>query len=125
MLSERSLKNIRNLGELEELLAGAGARPVWLFKHSLVCPLSTEGRREFERFLADTEVEALFAVIEVQNARDVSNEVARRTGVRHETPQAILMRGADVLWAGSHWDVSASTMARAVRAVSSAGASSR
>jgi bacillithiol system protein YtxJ len=121
----RSIRKINNLEELEGLLDEARGSLLWLFKHSLVCPLSTEGRREFERFVAETEVEALFAVIEVQNARDVSNEVARRVGVRHETPQAILMSGEDVLWNGSHWDVSAATLARAVRAAaSSSGASS-
>ena len=90
-MSERSIRRISNLEELDRLLAEARERPVWLFKHSLICPLSTEGRREFERFVAETEVDALFAVIEVQNARDVSDEVARRTGVRHQTPQAILL----------------------------------
>jgi len=123
-VSDRSIRRVDNLEGLDELLAAAGGRLLWLFKHSLVCPLSREGRREFERFVTESETDALFALIEVQNARDVSDEVARRTGVRHQTPQAILLAGDEVLWSGSHWDVSVSTLARAVReAVSSADAS--
>jgi bacillithiol system protein YtxJ len=113
-VSEPNIRRITSIGEWDELAAMAGKRPVWLFKHSLICPLSASGRKEFERFVAAAaESDTLFAMVEVQNARDTSDELARRFGVRHETPQAILLIGDNVRWHGSHWDISASTLARA------------
>jgi bacillithiol system protein YtxJ len=124
IVSEMNIRKIRNIAEWETLLEEAGGRPVWLFKHSLTCPLSSEGRNEFERFAADGGAEsAVLAMIEVQNSRELSNELARRLGVRHETPQAILLLGDRVCWHGSHWNISTSTLARADReAVAAVGA---
>jgi len=52
----------------------------------------------------------------VQTHRDVSNAVSARLGVRHETPQALLVRGGQVVWSASHFRVNAEELGKAVRA---------
>ena len=42
-------------------------------------------------------------LIVVQHARPVSNAVVERFGVRHESPQALLLRDGRVVWHASHW----------------------
>ena len=108
-------RKIETIGMLNDLLAISASRPVWILKHSLICPLSSEGLREFERFAGDSPEETVFGVIEVQNARGASDELARRVGIRHETPQALLIVDGEVEWHGSHWTISAATLQEAAR----------
>ena len=52
-------------------------------------------------------MDASYAMVTVQTHRDVSNAVARKLGVRHETPQALLIREGRVVWSASHFRVTA------------------
>jgi bacillithiol system protein YtxJ len=40
----------------------------------------------------------------------VSDAAARRLGVRHETPQALLLRDEKVVWNASHFSITASAL---------------
>jgi len=55
-------------------------------------------------------------ILEVQSAREVSHELANLTGVRHETPQVIVLRNGKAVWNASHYDVKAGAVAEAMRA---------
>ena len=95
MMSEYA--RLQSVAEIDELVAKSRETPVVFFKHSLTCPVSGTALREYESFLADRPAEdaTVYTLVEVQNAREVSNEIARRTGVRHESPQALLLRDAE------------------------------
>ena len=54
--------------------------------------------------------------IEIQNAREVSNAVAEKTGVRHESPQALLLRDGEVVWNASHGAITVESLAGALEA---------
>jgi bacillithiol system protein YtxJ len=41
-------------------------------------------------------------MVEVQRARSISAAIEDRTGVRHASPQAILVKGGKVVWHTSH-----------------------
>ncbi len=107
---------VESVSELDELIARSLETPVLLFKHSLTCPISGAALRQYQRFLDDRPDgdATVYRLIEVQNAREVSNEVAARTGVRHESPQALLLRGGEVAWHASHWSIEADALASAV-----------
>ncbi len=107
---------VKSVSEIDQLVAKSFETPVLLFKHSLTCPISKAAFGQYQRFLEgrpDGDATA-YALIEIQNARDVSAEVASRTGVRHESPQALLMRGGDIVWHASHWSIRAAALASAV-----------
>jgi bacillithiol system protein YtxJ len=44
-------------------------------------------------------------LITVQSHRHLANEAAARLGVRHETPQAILLRNGRPVWSASHFRI--------------------
>jgi bacillithiol system protein YtxJ len=106
------IQKIETLAALEELLERSREQPVWIFKHSLTCPISGMAWNEFRRF-ALQETKAVCALIEIQRARPVSSALAERTGVRHESPQAILLRDARVAWHASHYDINVTALERA------------
>jgi bacillithiol system protein YtxJ len=55
-------------------------------------------------------------LLEVQTARELSREVASITGVRHETPQVIVLRDGKAVWNASHYDVNATSVSQALQA---------
>lgn len=111
-----SYSRLQSVTEIDPLFESSGERPVVFFKHSLTCPISSAAVREYERFLEDRPEsdDTVYTLIEVQNARDVSNALAERTGVRHESPQALLVRDGEVAWHASHWQIKVESLAEAV-----------
>ena len=109
------LKALRYLDDLERLLEDSAHRPVLLFKHSYSCGTSAEALDELiahldEKRRHDTD----YAVVTVQTHREISNAVSARLGVRHETPQALLIRDGRVVWSASHFRVTADSVAKAL-----------
>lgn len=101
---------------LEQVLESARSQPVWIFKHSLTCSISTAAWREFQAFAAEQGERSgstLLTMVPIQEARPVSKAVAEHTGVRHASPQALLLQGSEVLWHGSHWDIDRTALSRA------------
>jgi bacillithiol system protein YtxJ len=100
---------VADAGTLEGLFERSHEAPVLVFKHSTTCPISAAAYREMSQVGADV------ALVVVQEARQVSNEIAQRTGVRHESPQALVLRNGEVVWSASHWKVTAEEVERALR----------
>lgn len=100
----------------DRLIAASSAQPVLFFKHSLTCSISAGAYHRFERYLAAQPASAAVkvALIEVQNARPVSNHVAATSGVRHESPQALLFCAGQVVWHASHGDITEAALTAAV-----------
>lgn len=97
------IEHISEVDELDDLVARSRERPVWIFKHSLTCGISARARRRFEEYAGGRpEGEAVHALLEIQNARPLSAAVAEATGVRHQSPQVILLRGGEAAWHTSH-----------------------
>ena len=107
---ESRLIPVEDTKELEQLLERSHEAPVLLFKHSSTCPISAAAYRQIKQ------VEADVALVVVQKARKVSQEIEKRTGVRHESPQALVVRNGSVVWSASHWDVTADAVNGALRA---------
>ena len=53
-------------------------------------------------------------LIDVRVARAVTAELARRTGVRHESPQVLLLRDDRAVWSASHGAVTGEAVERAL-----------
>lgn len=92
---------------LDATFAESHEHPVVVFKHSLICPTSRHAFDVYRRFVenAHSENDGRFKLIEIQRHRDLSREVADRTAVRHESPQALVLRDGQVTWHESHWKI--------------------
>jgi len=109
------LTHLQHIDELETLLAESSHRPLLLFKHSASCGTSFEALDELIDHLNDERLPARYAMITVQTHRELSTAVARRLGVRHETPQALLIREGRVVWSASHFRVTGGALEAAIR----------
>ncbi|MGZ8846118.1 MAG: bacillithiol system redox-active protein YtxJ [Pyrinomonadaceae bacterium] len=103
--------SIDDKAALDRFLAEANGSPVVIMKHSNTCGVSSRAYR------AMTSFEGQVGLVVVQEARDVSEEVVRRTGVPHETPQVLILRDDKVLFTASHFDVKAETIEAELRRI--------
>jgi bacillithiol system protein YtxJ len=110
---------IADLSALERALA---SEHHLLFKHSPICPISARAFAEYRRFLA-AHPGTPSGWIDVIDQRSLSEELARRTGVRHESPQAIWVRYGEVAWHASHGAVHQASLEAASQARGAGGAS--
>lgn len=104
---------IRTQQELEELFSRSQKGPVLILKHSLICPVSSAAERRFASFVAGQQAVQV-GLIEIQRSRPLSNEVASRTGVRHESPQALLIIDGQAVWHASHGAIDAASLTAAL-----------
>ena len=97
---------LNSIEKLEQLFAKSNEQPVVLFKHSLTCPISAGVYEEVSGVESDVNI------VIMQKARDVSNEIAQKTGIRHESPQAIVLKDGKVSYHASHYDITAQDLSK-------------
>ena len=98
---------LSDLDQLEAAIAESCERPVLLFKHSRTCGISHEALDELQAHVERAAAGAAYKLITVQSHRTVSDAASVRLGVRHETPQAILLRDGRPVWKASHFRITA------------------
>ncbi|WP_347052002.1 bacillithiol system redox-active protein YtxJ [Flavobacterium olei] len=92
--------------QLAEIQAISAEKPVVIFKHSTRCSISRMALKQFEREYDLTDVvDAYF--LDLIAHRDVSNEIASRFGVYHESPQLILIKNGKAVYNASHSEIDA------------------
>ena len=91
-----------------ELVESSKTKPVVIFKHSTTCPVSALA---YERM---TDFDGEIVLVEVQRARELSREIESRTGVKHESPQVLVLRNGHVVWDASHFQIKPEAVADAV-----------
>jgi thioredoxin 1 len=109
------LTPLNDVQSLDAAIAESANRPVLLFKHSRYCGVSCEALDELQSHIEASENASVsYRMITVQTHRPVSDAVAQRLGLRHETPQAILLRDGKVIWNASHFRITATQLDQAL-----------
>ena len=113
-----NLTHLSDLDMLEAAIAESAERPVLLFKHSRTCGISCEALDELQAHVAEQAGKAAvgvsYKVITVQSHRGLSESAAKRLGIRHETPQAILLKDGRPVWNASHFRITQAALTRAL-----------
>jgi bacillithiol system protein YtxJ len=99
--------------DLEDLLERSKTNPVIIFKHSTQCPISTQAYEEFIGF-AEGLRDLLCGVVFVIEDRKLSNGIAERFQIRHESPQAFLIKDGRPIWHASHWSITTDSLTEAL-----------
>tara|TARA_B100001013_G_C24526434_1_gene409073 strand:+ start:290 stop:658 length:369 start_codon:yes stop_codon:yes gene_type:complete len=100
--------------EVEDVIVTSEERLVLLFKHSVTCGTSAQAYDELVDHLSTGQHTTQYVIVTVQTHRDLSDAVAARFKVRHETPQTLLIHKGQVVWEASHFSVTAETIKAAI-----------
>jgi bacillithiol system protein YtxJ len=95
-----------------DLLTVLAAPLAVLYKHSPICPASSVAYEELLAFRRRSSVPVF--LVDVIRHRPLSRALAERTGVTHQSPQAIVLRDGVAAWHRSHYDIQADALERAV-----------
>ncbi len=99
---------VTDVGALEDWIARSEHDTVVLFNHDPWCPISNRALKQMEN--VDDEI----VLIDVSRERAITREIAQRTGVRHESPQVIVLQDGEPAWTASHFEISAEAVERAL-----------
>ena len=97
------------LTPLEELEQTLKLPMAVIYKHSSRCALSRSARTEMGKFEQEIPDLPVF-IVDVVRHPAVSTAIEERTGIKHESPQAILLRDGAVTWHASHYDVTRASL---------------
>jgi bacillithiol system protein YtxJ len=95
------VKELLSLADLDQALK-SGPGTVVLYKHSTTCGICDAAIEEVQAFVAQHSGLAEVYYLDLLEHRDVSTAIAQRLGVKHESPQAIVLRGGQVLGVLNH-----------------------
>ncbi|MFD1363578.1 bacillithiol system redox-active protein YtxJ [Lentibacillus salinarum] len=109
------LKELQSKEALEQAWERSMEKPVLFFKHSTTCPISAGAFKEYNTYLesAGTDVDAF--MVKVIETRELSNQIAEETDVKHESPQIFLIQDKEVLWHTSHSDITTDSINNALQ----------
>jgi bacillithiol system protein YtxJ len=97
---------LKDLGQLNEIIAISNEKPAIIFKHSTRCSVSRMALKQFEsEYDLEDQVDAYF--LDLLEHRDISNEIANRFNVVHQSPQLLLIKEGKSVYNVSHSDIDA------------------
>ena len=102
---------LTDLDQLDEIVEESMNSTVLIFKHSTRCGVSKMVLKQFENeFTMHKEITPYFLDILAQ--RTLSNEIATRFSVVHQSPQLIVIKEGKAVFNESHGSIDASQLAQ-------------
>lgn len=97
---------LTDLGQLNEIINASTESPIVIFKHSTRCHVSRMVLKDFENEFDSQDIVIPY-FLDLLEHRDVSNEIANRFGVVHQSPQLIVIKDGKAVYNASHSDIDA------------------
>ena len=107
-------KVLEHPGQLTEIVDRSFEKPVAVFKHSVRCGISTHAKYRLENEWGFTPEELDFYYLDLIRHRAISNQIAEDFGVRHQSPQVILIRKGKAVFDASHHMISSALLREAL-----------
>jgi bacillithiol system protein YtxJ len=105
-----SWRQLTTLEELDHAADESHKKPVILFKHSVSCGISAFAKERMERLPVDDSFSVY--LLDLLSYRDISNEIATRFGVIHQSPQVIVLRNGEASFTTSHHSIQPDTLVK-------------
>ncbi len=97
--------SIYKLENFESILQNSDEKLQLIYKHSHRCSVSFLAKQELEEVAEEISDIANLYMINVIKQREISNAIASKLNVHHESPQVIILKDKEVAWKGSHWEI--------------------
>jgi bacillithiol system protein YtxJ len=99
-----TLDKMEQFDEIDEI---SKTKPVVLFKHSTRCSISRMALKQFDTAFNYPEEKIDWYLLDLLNHRDLSNEIASRYNVVHQSPQIVVIRNGKAVFNESHDSIAA------------------
>lgn len=96
-------KVLRDENELNEIVKKSETLPQVIFKHSTRCSISSVAKNRLEKASAPSGAD--FYYLDIISYRSISNKIAERFMVHHESPQVLVIRNGNCIYDESHMGI--------------------
>ena len=96
---------INELHDVEAIIERSKNVPCLILKHSTTCPISSLAKHRLEKQWSDAEKGIEPYYLDLLRYRDISHQIAATFGVRHESPQVLLIKNGECVYDASHLDI--------------------
>lgn len=107
-VSKIEWRKVTDLGQLNEMTELSFEKPVLIFKHSTRCSISRFALKQFENGYDFSNEELQPYFLDLLEYRSISNEVASRFDVFHQSPQILIIKDGKSIYDESHDSISVS-----------------
>ena len=116
--SKMNWELLTDIDQLGEIIFNSNEKPAVIFKHSTRCSVSRMALKQFENeFDAAEGVTPYF--LDLIAYREISNEIANRFNVHHESPQILLIKDGQSVYDASHSEIDAEALKSKVETLGS------
>lgn len=91
--------------DLDYLIKKSFEKKVIIFKHSTRCFISKTVLKNFEKEIQDLHPNDEFYLLDLLAYRNLSNDIAERFGVQHQSPQLIVIENGKAIRSVSHQSI--------------------
>lgn len=102
-------KILNDTAQLEEINKRSFEKTQVIFKHSTRCSISSVAKSRLEKAQAPENID--FYYLDLISYRNISNEVAEKFDVFHESPQVLVIRNGECVYDESHMSISMNEIA--------------
>lgn len=97
---------LQNADQLTDLIIESNEKDVLIFKHSTRCSISKTTLDRLERNWKETEIPNVKPyLVDLLTFRELSNAIATRFGVEHQSPQVLIISKGQSRYDRSHFDI--------------------
>ena len=108
--------SLTDLNQLEEIRENSKNSPIMIFKHSRACSTSTMVINRLERNWQHEEMQHVQTYfLDLLSYRQISNVIAEQYKIRHESPQVLIIRDGNAVYAGSHFEIDYPSLQKALQ----------
>ena len=100
--------------QLEDAIQKSFEKPVVFYKHSRTCGVSARSKYMLEGEWDFAEDDIEFYYLDLLAYRYISKEIADRFGIRHQSPQIIIVKNGEAVYDISHHRISVPVIHRAL-----------
>ena len=98
---------LSSVNQLIEIEKESFHQPIAIFKHSTRCGTSSMALRQFESQFETDNTSVKLYFLDLLSFKDISNEIAIRFQVFHESPQLIVLKDGNTIHHSSHHQIDA------------------
>ena len=98
--------------QLETIKTESNTASVLIFKDSTRCGISKMVIKQFEKLFTEENQHLKVYYLDLLNYRDISNEIAVKFQVMHQSPQLIVVRNGTAVHHASHNDITQVNLTR-------------
>ena len=94
---------LTTIEQLQTIDTESATQPIMLFKHSTRCSISSAALARLERGWKEASVKPYY--VDLLAYRDLSNAIATKYGIVHQSPQVLVIKNGQAIYNESHMGI--------------------